>query len=53
MKGWLLTASILLSAWLVFWIQTFHFNMGYLLAAVLIAIHLIVVALYSTRREER
>jgi hypothetical protein len=53
MRGLLLSISILLSAWLVFWIQTFHFNMGYLLAAVLVAIHFIVVALYSTRREER
>ena len=53
MRGWLLTISILLSAWLVFWVQTFHFNMGYLLAAVLVAIHFIVVALYSTRRGER
>lgn len=53
MKGLLLSASILLSAWLVFWIQTFHFNMGYLIGVVLIAIHFIVIALYSTRREER
>jgi hypothetical protein len=53
MRGWLLTISILLSAWLVFWVQTFHFNMGYLIGVVLIAIHFIVVALYSTRREER
>jgi hypothetical protein len=53
MKGLALSISILLSAWLVFWVQTFHFNMGYLLAAVLVAIHFIVVALYSTRGEER
>jgi hypothetical protein len=53
MRGLLLSISILASMTLVFWIQTFHFNMGYLLAAVLVAIHFIVVALYSTRREER
>jgi len=51
MKGFALTASILLSAWLVFWIQTFHFNMGYLIGAVLVAIHFFVVALYFTRRD--
>jgi hypothetical protein len=53
MKGLALSVSILLSMTLVFWIQTFHFNMGYLLAAVLVAIHFIVVALYSTRGEGR
>jgi hypothetical protein len=53
MKGLLLTASVLLSAWLVFTIQTFHFNLGYLTAAVLIALHFFVVAFYSTRGEER
>jgi hypothetical protein len=51
-KGLLLTASILLSAWLVFTIQTFHFNLGYLTAAVLIALHFFVVAFYSTERGE-
>jgi len=53
MKGLALSISILLSMTLVFWIQTFHFNMGYLVGAVLIAMHFIVVALYSTRRGER
>lgn len=53
MKGLLLSVSILASMTLVFWIQTFHFNMGYLIGVVLIAIHFIVIALYSTRREER
>jgi hypothetical protein len=53
MKGLLLSISILLSMTLVFWVQTFHFNMGYLVACVLIAMHFIVVALYGTRREER
>jgi hypothetical protein len=49
MKGLLLAISIMLSMTLVFWIQTFHFNMGYLIGAVLIAIHFFVVALYFTR----
>ena len=53
MKGIALSISILASMTLVFWIQTFHFNMGYLVGAVLIAMHFIVVALYSTRRGER
>jgi len=53
MKGLALSISILASMTLVFWVQTFHFNMGYLLAADLVAIHFIVVALYSTRRGER
>jgi len=53
MRGLLLSISILLSMTLVFWVQTFHFNMGYLIGVVLIAIHFIVVALYSTRGEER
>jgi hypothetical protein len=53
MKGLALSISILASMTLVFWVQTFHFNMGYLLAAVLVAIHFIVVALYGTRRGER
>ena len=53
MRGLLLSISILLSMTLVFWVQTFHFNMGYLIGVVLIAMHFIAVALYSTRREER
>jgi hypothetical protein len=53
MKGLLLATSILLSMTLVFWIQTFHFNMGYLIGAVLVAIHFFVVALYFTRDEAR
>jgi hypothetical protein len=35
MKGWLFSISILLSAWLVFTIQQTHFNLGYIMAAVL------------------
>jgi Na+/H+-translocating membrane pyrophosphatase len=53
MRGLLLSISIVASMALVFWIQTFHFNMGYLVGAVLIAIHFFVVVLYSTRRGER
>jgi hypothetical protein len=53
MKGLLLSISILASMTLVFWIQTFHFNMGYLIGAVLVAIHFFVVALYFTRDEAR
>ena len=52
MKGLLLSISILLSAWLVFTIQTYHFNLGYLTAAVLVALHFIAVAFYSTERGE-
>jgi hypothetical protein len=51
MKGLALSISILLSMTLVFWVQTFHFNMGYLIGAVLIAIHFFVVALYFTRED--
>jgi hypothetical protein len=50
-KGLLLATSILLSMTLVFWIQTFHFNMGYLIGTVLIAIHFFVVALYFTKAD--
>lgn len=53
MKGFALSISILLSAWLVFTIQQTHFNLGYILAAVLIALHFFVVMFFSTRREER
>ena len=53
MKGLLLSISILASMTLVFWIQTFHFNMGYLIGSVLVAIHFFVVALYFTRDEAR
>ena len=52
MKGLLLTISILLSGWLVFTIQQTHFNLGYLTAAVLVALHFIAVAFFSTKRED-
>jgi hypothetical protein len=53
MRGLLFAISFLASMTLVFWIQTFHFNMGYLIGCVLIALHFIWVALYSTREEAR
>jgi hypothetical protein len=50
-KGLALSFSILASMTLVFWIQTFHFNMGYIVAGVLVAIHFFVVALYFTKAD--
>lgn len=52
MKGLLLSISILLSMSLVFWIQTFHFNMGYLIGVVLIALHFFAVSFYATKKED-
>jgi hypothetical protein len=52
MKGLLLSISILLSAWLVFTIQQTHFNLGYIMAAVLIALHFFVVMFFSTSSED-
>ena len=51
MKGLALSISILASMTLVFWVQTFHFTLGYILALLLIAIHFFVVALYFTRED--
>jgi hypothetical protein len=52
MKGRLLTLSILLSAALVFWIQSFDFTMGYLLGIVSIGLHVLAVSLYFTTDDE-
>lgn len=52
MKGLLLSISIVLSAWLVFTIQETHFNLGYIMAAVLIALHFFVVVFFSTNRDD-
>lgn len=49
MRGWLLTLSLLSSTALVFWIQTFNFELGYLFGISLIALHFLVVALYFTK----
>jgi hypothetical protein len=53
MKGWLLTVSILLSFGMVLAIQQYSFNLGYLIGAVLIAIHFFVIALWFTRKDAR
>jgi hypothetical protein len=53
MKGWLLTVSILLSFGMVLAIQQFSFTLGYLIGAVLIAIHFLVIALWFTRNGAR
>lgn len=52
MKGLLLSISILTSMTAVFLIQEhYSFNLGYLIACVLIAVHFFVLALYGTRRK--
>jgi len=53
MRGWLLTVSILLSFGMVLAIQQYSFNLGYLVGAVLIAIHFFVIALWFTRKGAR
>jgi hypothetical protein len=49
-KGWLLTISILLSFGMVLAIQQYSFNLGYLIGAVLIALHFFVISLWFTRK---
>lgn len=53
MRGWLLTVSILLSFGMVLAIQEYSFNLGYLIGAVLIAIHFLVIALWFTPKGAR
>jgi hypothetical protein len=53
MKGWLLTVSIFLSFGMVLAIQQYSFNLGYLIGAVLLAIHFFVIALWFTRKGAR
>jgi hypothetical protein len=53
MKGWLLTVSIFLSFGMVLAIQQYSFNLGYLIGAVLIAIHFFVISLWFTRKGAR
>jgi hypothetical protein len=50
MKGLVFTASLGLSLWLVFEIQKYHFNLGYLVGAVLIAVHFFAVAFSATEK---
>ena len=50
MKGWLLTVSILLSFGLTVAIQEYSLNLGYIIGAVLIALHFFIVALWFTRK---
>ena len=53
MKGWLLTVSIFLSFGMTLAIQEYSFNLGYLIGAVLLAIHFFVIALWFTRKGAR
>jgi hypothetical protein len=53
MKGWLLTVSIFLSFGMVLAIQQYSFNLGYLIGAVLIAIHFFIISLWFTRKGAR
>lgn len=50
MKGWLLTLSIFLSVALVTAIQNYNITLGYLIGAVLIALHFFAIALTFTKR---
>lgn len=49
MNGWLLTLSLALSTLLVGAIQHYSINLGYIVGAVLIALHFFIVALYFTK----
>jgi len=52
MKGLLLSISILTSMTLVFIVQEhYSFILGYMLLAVFIALHFLVIVFYSTKRD--
>jgi hypothetical protein len=53
MRGWLLTVSVFLSFGMVLAIQQYSVTLGYLIGAVLIAIHFLVIALWFTRKGAR
>jgi hypothetical protein len=51
MKAWLLTVSGLLSFGLALAIQEYSINFGYLVGVTLLAIHLLVIMLWFTRKD--
>jgi hypothetical protein len=53
MRAWLLTISIFLSFGMVLAIQQTDVRFGYLVGAVLIAIHFLVISLWFTRKGAR
>jgi hypothetical protein len=53
MKGFFFTASLGLSLWLIFEIQKYNFTLGYLVAAILVAVHFFGLVLSNTEGRDR